>query len=264
VGSSGTLGAFLDSEQFLVRTDAGGPPHSAVGLFRVAPPPGQLSELIAELRKLEAAGPLPPSQDRPGTPMLSFGLKEGETTKIAWSSPANAVPDLLSPAVTRIRGLIEQTLSHPVDAVGARAEWQADSVAAGQDLQLRLVITNPGEKPQTVANPATGGGGAPAVRITLIRDRKPQQSGDVTFHDLAPAEIRQLEDNGVDLVGSPAETLALAPEQEVAFSLRKTVRLAPATYRANLSLVVTPAGEGTDSAARGTITLELPAVTITR
>ena len=264
VGSKGTLGVLLSAEQFLVRTDTGQPPHSAVGLFRMTPPPGELGELLDELSKLGVQEAQPSGGQRPGTPMISFGLKQGETTKQIWSTAATTIPERLAPVIKRFRDLIQQILSHPAEAVAARAEWQADSFAAGQDLQLKLVIENVGATPQTLANPAAPAQGGSGIGVNMIRDRKPQKSGDSTFHNLEAAEVRQLEQNGVDLVGSPPETISLPPGKEVAFSLRKTVRLAPGSYRANLSLVVTPAGEGADSPARGAITLELPAVTITR
>jgi|GEM_PF-2641023 len=264
VGSSGTLGALLQEEQVLVRTDAGEPPHSAVGLFRMPTPVGEFAELMKILNQLQAAGPVPPGQDPPGTPMVSFGLKDGEETKAAWSAAATEIPALLQPAVGKIRRLIDQSFKHPVSAVGAQGSWQAGSFAAGQDLEIELVAKNIGGEPAVFANPAAGDEGSSGVQLTLIRNRTPQQSGDITFHELVRTEIRQLEADGVTLVDGPGEAIDLAAGKEIAFSLRKTVRLAPGEYQANLSFVIIPAGEADGPAIGGTITMDLPLVTITR
>jgi len=263
VGSSGTLGALLGPDSLLVRTDTGEPPRSAIGLFRLATPPQAYTELLEALKQLQNSGHQSAGQDPPGTPMLHFGLTESGATTAAWSSPAGSLPAEIQPAVKLIRQLIEQTLDHPELAVQARAAWQGDPFAAGQDLGAALVVRNIGGEPVVIVNPAAGGA-VSGVELTLVRSRTPQQTGDVTFHAFGPQEVRQLAADGVTLVDTPGPTLELGVGAEVAFSLRKTIRLTPGDYRADLSLVITPAGDSEGTAIAGTTTMTLAPVTISR
>jgi hypothetical protein len=195
--------------------------------------------------------------------MVSVGIMSKGRAEVVHSQAEGATTPDEESVLSKVETLVNDTLKHPHQSLEGGAEWESPSIAADDDVRVRVRVGNPGLVPVPFANPAAAGSPS-ALSLVLVRVGPGGEAGEIREIEFAPADVAEVGPDGKRLTGSPEDVVALAPAKAVHFLARSRLRVVPASYRASLRISL-PAPPGADEkAVSGTIVVELPPFAVVR
>ena len=208
-----------------------GEPQDEVGLYQMRLSLSTFTSIeafLSEHRVFELAEKYGPRGMDSGSNVLRL-YAESQTRRIKWG-PFATIPDSLKELRAQLRGILQETRKHPVQALKAVLRIPTDTVASDQPFQIEFTIGNPGHRPLRSFMLEEGGAGATVLRLYAA------SAQEVAGYRVPPLEFYHAA-KPLSLVEPaigqrPGGPIELSPGQEL--HIRATVPFSfeqPGTYR---------------------------------
>jgi hypothetical protein len=257
VGWSGALIAELCSEEpstvgLTFNYDGG----AEIGVWEQRLPAATFAQALALVQRSGYRGLASPDESPPEAKFIAIGERQrGQPLPFLRAFELVMVPPPVSALGAELEKLaVEPIRRHPLRVIHGGAGWARPVFAAGELLEIEVVLGNSGTLPLDMGNPLDAAAqGWSGMRLVMIDAVGHEQASDLTLANLRPP------------VGASTDaTMTLDPGKALPFQVHKKVYLTPGRYSGRLEYHGLISNPGNRQLVTGVLWLELGTLEIRR